>query len=150
MMEHKFQQYLYDSFSKLVEKHELIKSTEINEEGAYSIKYRSDAFVINLEKYYREFYVTLYKTDNPDEGVNLFNLLDFLNIISLNAPKSRFFEEEKDLDECYKKQFNYIADTIDENFAALNVFFKSENYELKMAEIERFMLNKYPKTFKRD
>jgi hypothetical protein len=148
-MAHKFQKYLYDSFLKLVEKYGFIKLTELNEEGAYSIEYRSDAFVIKLEKYFREFYVTLYKTGYPDNGVNLFNLLNYLNKASSDVAKSRFFEEEKDLDERYKKQFNYIADTIDENFAEINDFFKSENHESEMAEIDKFMINKYPNLFKR-
>jgi len=147
-MEQKSTKYLYESFLKLVEKYGFFKSTEFNEEGAYSIEYRSDTFVIKLQQYFQQFYVTLYKTGHPDNGVNLFNLLNYLNKDSSSLAKSRFFEEEKDLDERYKKQFNYVVDTIDENFSIINEFLKSGNYESKMAEIEKFMINKYPNTFK--
>jgi len=146
-MEHKFPKYLYDSFTKLVEKYGFAKSTELNEEGVYSIEYRSDTFTIKLEKYFREFYVALYKT-GTDKGVDLFNLLKYLNQTSAAVPEYKFFEEEKDLVECYKKQFNYIVDTIDSNFASIDDFFKSGNYELKMADIRKFMLNTYPNLFK--
>ncbi|GGA92042.1 hypothetical protein [Puia dinghuensis] len=148
-MDQKFLKYLYDSFTKLVEKYGFIKSTELNEEGVYSIEYSSDTFVIKLEKYRREFYVALYKTGYPDKGVNLFNLLSYLNQTSSDVPESNYFKEEKDLDECYKKQFNYISDTIYQNFDAINDFFKSGNHELKMVDIRKFMLSKYPELFKR-
>ncbi len=148
-MQHKFLPYLYDSFRKLVEKYGFIKSKELNEEGVYLIEYRSDTFVINLEKYRREFYVTLYKTGYPDNGVALFNLLGYLNQLSSDVPMYKSFQEEKDLDECYKKQLNYITNTINDNFAAINDFFKGGNYESEMAEIEKFMLNKHPNLFKK-
>lgn len=147
-MKNAFLPYLYDSFNKLVEKYGFSKSAELNEEGVYSIEYSSDAFVIKLEKYRREFYVALYKTGYPDKGVDLFNLLNYLNQTSSDVPKYKYFEEEQDLDERYKKQFNYISDIIDDNFAVINDFFKSGDYELKMADIRKFMLNKYPNLFK--
>ena len=77
-MEHRFIEYLYGTFSKLVEKYGFHKSTELIDEQSYSVEYRSNNFVIKLEKYRREFYVTLYKTGYADNGVNLFNLLSFL------------------------------------------------------------------------
>lgn len=148
-MEQKFLNDLYDSFTKLVEKYGFIKATELNEDGVYSIEYRSDTFVIKIEKYRREFYVALYKTGYPDKGVNLFNLLSYLNQTPSVVPESNYFREEKDLGECYKKQFNHISDTIYQNFDAINNFFKSGNYELKMIDIRKFMLSEFPELFKR-
>jgi hypothetical protein len=148
-MKHKFQTYLHDSFAKLVEKYGFTKSTELNEKEAYSIEYRSDTFVINLVQYWREFYVSVYKIGYPNKAVNLFNLLKFLNQASSSVPESNYFREEKDLADCYKKQFNYISDIIDESFIELNDFFKTGDYDSKMAEIEKYMINKYPDLFKR-
>jgi len=148
MMERKFPKYLYESFSRLIDKYGFIKSAEVKEENVYSIEYYSDVFVIKLEKYFREFYVSLFKTGYPDNGVNLFNLLNYLNTASSDTAKSKFFEEEKDLDERYKMQFNYIVDTIDENFPAINDFFNSGDYKTKMGEIRKFMIKKYPNLFK--
>src|SRR5882724_5917465 len=148
-MEYKFIKYLYDSFIKLVGKYGFSKLTELNEEGAYSIEYRSDTFVIKLEKYRREFYVALYKTGYPDNSVDLFNLLNYLNQASSDVPKFKSFEEEKDWDKCYKKQFNYIVDTIDDYFVVINNFFKNANIESEMEGIEKYMVKKYPNLFKR-
>ena len=148
-MEHRFIEYLYGTFSKLVEKYGFHKSTELIDEQSYSVEYRSNNFVIKLEKYRREFYVTLYKTGYSNKGVNLFNLLKFLKKASSDVPMSKYFKEEKDMEECYKKQLNYISNTIYDNFIAINDFFKSGNYESKLMDIEKFMLNKYPELFKR-
>ena len=148
-MNDKFVEYLYSSFTKLVERYGFSKLNELNDEQSYSIEYGSNTFVIKLEKYRREFYVALYKTGYPNNGVSLFNLLSYLNQTSLYVPMFKSFQEEKDLDECYKKQLNYISNTIYDNFAAINDFFKSGNYESKMADIDKFMLNKYPELFKK-
>lgn len=148
-MNNKIVKYLYSCFAKLVEKYGFSKSTEINEGQTYSIEYCSDAFVINIEKYFREFYVILYKTGySTNKGVNLFNLLSYLDQTSSDVPTSNPFREEKVLEEGYKKQLNYISAIIDENFAAINDFFKNGEYESKMADIRKFMVNKYPKLFK--
>jgi len=148
-MEYEFQKDLHSIFIKLIEKHGFIKSTELNAEGVYSIEYRSDIFVIRLEKYRREFYVALYKTGYPDNSVDLFNLLNYLNQASSDVPKFKSFEEEKDWDKCYKKQFNYIVDTIDDYFVVINNFFKNANIESEMEGIEKYMVKKYPNLFKR-
>jgi hypothetical protein len=127
-MKQKYLKYIYENFAKLVEKYGFVKSMELNEEGAYSIEYSNAAFMIKLEKYFMEFYVALYKT-GTDKGVNLFNLLNYLNKDSSDISESNYFKEEKDLEECYKKQFNYIVDTIDKNFVLINDFFTSGEYE---------------------
>jgi len=148
-MKHNFIKYIHNSFSKLVERHGLKKGSELNDGQSYSIEYLSDTFVIKIEKYRREFYGTLYKTGNIDREVNLFNLLYYLNQESSNVPKSNYFTDEGNLEECYRKQLNHISATIYENFEAINSFFSSENLDLKFADIEKFMLSKYPQLFNR-
>jgi len=78
-MEHSFIEHVNNSFSKLAEKHGLRKVNELNDGQSYYIEYLSNKFVIKIEKYRREFYTTLYKANNIDSGVNLFNLLCYLN-----------------------------------------------------------------------
>jgi hypothetical protein len=87
-MEHKFQTFLYDSFARLIEEHGFSKLKELNDEQAYFIEYCSNTFVIHLEKYRREFDITLYKTGYTDKRVNLFNLLSYLNQASSEVPSN--------------------------------------------------------------
>jgi len=42
---------------------------------------------------------------------------------------------------------NYISDMIYENFDIINDFFNDVDFDLRFAEIEKFMLNKYPNLF---
>jgi len=146
-MEHSFIEHVNNSFSKLAEKHGLRKVNELNDGQSYYIEYLSNKFVIKIEKYRREFYTTLYKANNIDSGVNLFNLLCYLNQESSNIPKSEYFTDDSNLEECYKKQMNYISDMIYENFDIINDFFNDVDFDLRFAEIEKFMLNKYPNLF---
>lgn len=149
-MKLRFIEYLHDSFQNLVDKYGFSKTNEINDESSYSVEYRSNTLVIKIEKYRREFYVTLYKTGNADKEINLFNLLSYLKRDSLNVPVSAYFEEEKDINECYRKQLNYLSAIIYDNFILIDDFFRSENYKSKMEDIKKGMLEKYPWLFKRD
>jgi hypothetical protein len=46
---------------------------------------------------------------HADEGIDLFNLLTYLNQSSNNIPISKYFEEEKDLSTRYRNQLDYLA-----------------------------------------
>jgi hypothetical protein len=148
-MEQNFLKYVYDCFAELVKKYGFSKENELNDGQSYSIEYRSNTFVIKLEKYRREFYATLYKTGNPDSEVNLFNLLHYLNQDSSNVPKSDYFVGEDDIEECYRKQLNHISATVYDNFTVINEFFSNRNFDSKFADIKKFILNKYPELFKK-
>jgi hypothetical protein len=74
-------------------------------------------------------------------------LLNYLNLPPSGVPESNYFKEEKDLDECYKKQLNFIANIIFENLTAINDFFEI-NYDSNMKELKKFILSKYPNLFK--
>ena len=74
-------------------------------------------------------------------------MLCYLNQESSNIPKSEYFTDDSNLEECYKKQMNYISDMIYENFDIINDFFNDVDFDLRFAEIEKFMLNKYPNLF---
>ena len=65
--EQRFQSYLYEKFSKFIEKYRFSKTNEPKDGQEYSIEYHSNTFVIKLQKYRREFEAAVYKSSNPDE-----------------------------------------------------------------------------------
>ncbi len=148
-MEQTFIKYIYEFFKKLIEVYGFKIKTELNEGQSYTIKYSSKDFVIKIEKYFREFYVSLYKVNESDNGVNLFNLLEYLKQGAADVPRSEYFRNEKDVEECYRKQLGYISSVIYENYASINDFFSSDNYELKVAELEKYWKNKHPELYKK-
>lgn len=147
-MKHEILKYLYEAFAKLEKNYGFQRSNEFNDEQSYSVEYSSDIFVIKLEKYRREFYSILFKTGHPDDAINLFNLLTFLDAGS-DPSTFNYFVEEKDLEENYYKQFKEISDIVDNNFVQINDFFKSKNYRSKLREIDKFMQNRNPNLFKK-
>lgn len=143
-----FIKYVYVYFSKPLEKYKFIKENEFTEGDSYSVEYKSDSFVIKIIKYRREFYLTLYKSENPKNEINLFNLLQYLNKTT-EIPKSNYFTDENEIDESYRKQLNYLSTCLYENFEEINVFFSNKSYESKVVDLENFMINKYPNLFKK-
>ncbi|HET9058204.1 MAG TPA: hypothetical protein VFN30_15270 [Chitinophagaceae bacterium] len=149
-MKPSFVKYIYEYFEKLIERFGLKKQNEQGDGQSYSVEYSSDIFVVRLEKYRREFYATLYKIGHSDDEINLFNLLQYLNKDATpKAPEAKYFPEESNIDECYRKQLRYITDVVCENFTELNDFFREGNYESKVKDIKRFMMEKYPELYKR-
>ncbi len=144
-----FANYIEQYFNPLIEKYNFSRRNELNDGQTYSVEYASTTFVIQLEKYRREFYVTLYKANQSNDKINLFNLLDYLSKPSLIAPAAEYFRDESNIEECYRKQLNHIATVIYDNLTELNNFFSSEDYDSKVAGLESFVLNKYPELFKR-
>lgn len=143
-----FIKHLNPYFEILISEYGFRKQNEINDGQSYSIEYNSDTFTIKVEKYRREFYVTVCKIGS-DKEINLFNLLGYLKRNSKDVPKSEYFTNEKNIDESYRKQFVHISDTIYDNFKVISDFFITGNYEAKIAEIEKYMQDKYPELFKR-
>ena len=125
-----------------------IKSMEWSEGRSYSIEYSSDCFVFKIDQYYREFYLSLYKPGKSGGTVDLYNLIDYLFQGSSVVVESKYFSEEETLNECYKKQFKYLADTVYSYYSAICDFFSAVDFESKMKDIDRFMINKYPNLFK--
>jgi len=85
-MEQDFQKYVYEFFLRLIEQYGFSKERELNDGLSYSIEFYSTTFVIKLEKYRTEFYPTLYKINDSNRELNLFNLLSYLNGNSANIP----------------------------------------------------------------
>lgn len=149
-MDQIFIKYINTFFKKLSDILGLTVKDEFNDGQSYYIEYSSKTFVIKIEKYFLEFYATLYKLDDPKKEINLFNLLDYLNRDSGSKPTSESFHKEKDIEECYKKQLNQISTLIYDNYTAINGFFNSEDYESKTTDLRNYIINKYPELFKRN
>lgn len=147
-MEQKFIKYINEFSQNLIDIGFSIK-TELNEEQSYMIEYSSGDFMIKIEKYYREFYATLYKTNKPDSEINLFNLLDYLKQSDKQVPKSEYFRNEKNIEECYRKQLAHISSVIYDNYELINDFFAEDNYELNMMRFEKYWRNKHPEFYKK-
>ena len=136
-----------ESFNKLINLYSFRLKQEINDGQTYSIDFSSKDFVIKVEKYFREFYVSLHKITDPDNGINLFNLLEYLKEGTVNVPKSEYFRKEKDIEECYKKQLNHISTVIYENYSLISDFFSNDDYEIKILEFEKYWKNKHPEFY---
>ncbi|MGK6353524.1 hypothetical protein [Parapedobacter sp. DT-150] len=147
-MEQSFIKYIYEFFKRLIEVYDFQKKRELSEGQSYMIEYGSNIFVIKIEKYFREFYISLYKVNRPDEEVNLFNLLEYLKQGDSDIPKSEYFPKEKDIQESYIQQLNHISSVIYENYDLINGFFIDNNYELRMAGFENYWKNKHPEFYK--
>lgn len=148
-MEQTIVKYIFEFFKNLIEVYGFKLKTELNEGQSYMIEYSSDDFVIKIEKYFREFYVTLYKTNKPESEINLFNLLDYLKHGDKQVPKSEYFQNEKDIKECYRKQFAHISSVIYDNYEVIDDFFREGKYELNLMEFEKYWKGKHPEFYKK-
>jgi hypothetical protein len=69
-MEQKILTHIHEFFGHLVDVYGFEIRTELNEGQSFMIEYSSIDFVIKIEKYFREFYATLYKIDKLDKEIN--------------------------------------------------------------------------------
>lgn len=148
-MEQFFIKYIYKFFSSIIEIYGFQKKRELNEGQSYMIEFSSNNFVIKIEKYFREFYALLYKINKPDYEINLFNLLEYLKQGDEKKFESNYFRNEKDIEECYKKQIDHISSVIYENYNLIGDFFNGEDYELNVVKFEKYWKNKHPEFYKK-
>ena len=148
IMEQNFVKYIHEFFEKLVEHFQFKIKKELIQEQSYVIEYISKNFVIKIEKYFREFYARLYEINDLNNEINLFNLLEYLNQGSINVFKSEYFRNEKNLEECYRKQLEHISSAAYTNFFLINDFFSQDKYKLKIADFEKYWKNKHPELYK--
>ncbi len=146
-MEQIFTKHINELFKKLIDTYGFKRKTDLNENESYMILFASEKIAIRIEKYFRELYTSLYKVDEPDFEVNLFNLLDYLIQDDEKVPQGEYFHREKDLEECYKKQLAYVSSVIDENYDLISDFFNADKYELRTAEFKKYWRNKHPEFY---
>lgn len=148
-MEQHFVKYIYEFFKRLIEIYGFHKRKELNEGQSYMIEFSSSNFVIRIEKYFREFYASLYKEGEQDYQINLFNLLEYLVQDDEKVPKSNYFRNENENDICYKKQIDHISSVLYKHYRLIDNFFNENNYELKVKEFERYWKGKHPEFYNR-
>lgn len=144
-----FVKYIHEFFEKLIDSHDFQIKKELNEGQSYMIEYSSRVCVIRIEKYFLEFYMTLYKINKPDGEIELFNLLDYLKRGDEQVPKSEYFRKEKDIEQRYRKQLAYMSSVIYDNYDLIIDFFNEDRYELNIIEFEKYWRNKHPEFYKK-
>ena len=147
-MEQTIVKYNYEFFKKLIEVYGFKMEKELIEEQSCKIEYSSDDFIIKIEKYFREFYLSLYKINKPESEINLFNLLDFLRQSDKFVPRSEYFHNEKNIEECYRKQFAHLSSIIYDNYELIIDFFREGKYESNEIEFEKYWKGKHPEFYK--
>ena len=140
--------HIHKSFEKLYEVYGFSVLNEINEDGYYMIEYGSADFTIEIERYRRELYASVYKTDKHKDGIGLHNLMDFLKQDSTDKSEANFFRKETNLDECYKKQVSYIVTILFDNYSLIKDFYKSDNFQLRYDEFVKYWKTKHPEFYK--
>lgn len=143
-----FEKYIGCFFEKLMKVYSFKIKSEINEGQTYMIEYSSTDFVIKIEKYFREFYVTLYKVNDESNEINLFNLLEFVKQKDLNISKSKYFPTGKNLEECYKVQLKYMSTVIYDHYDIIIDFFCNGNYKSRLAEFNKYWQDKHPELYR--
>jgi hypothetical protein len=140
--------YVCDYLSFLINEYEFFKGEEIFDDQSYSIELRSKTFVVNIEKYRREIYLTLAKPGFEENEINLFNLIHYLFQENNNISMSNYFSEIKDPAECYRKQIEHISTVLKNNYEIICHFFEIEDFQAQLEKINKFMLEQYPMIFK--
>ncbi|HOF16647.1 MAG TPA: hypothetical protein PLF32_02420 [Bacteroidales bacterium] len=139
-----------ECFSKYVIKYNLTYKDEFYDHESLWIEYQSKNFIIKIEKYRRDFYIILYKIGFCDDGINLFNLLRYLNInISEFEYYNETFDDIKALNDYYKERLNFISTALFSNFEIIDKFFIEKNYKSNLEKINNYMIKEYPNLFKR-
>lgn len=139
-----------ECFSKYVIKYNLTYKDEFYDHQSLCIEYQSENFIIKIEKYRRDFDIILYKIGFCDDGINLFNLLRYLNVnISEFEYYNEAFNDIKALNDYYKKRLNFISTALFSNFEIIDNFFIEKNYKSNLEKINNYMIKEYPNLFKR-
>jgi hypothetical protein len=138
------------SFRVFSEKYGFRRQNEVDDGQVYSVEYASISFIIKLEKYRYEIYATLRKADKANDEIELFNLLSYLAQPSLGAPKSKYFRYVLNYEKRYRKQLAHIVASIERYSTEIIMFFNSEDYAAKVADVRKFIINKNPKLFKQE
>jgi hypothetical protein len=136
-------------FGFLVSDYEFVKCREVEEDNTFFIEFGSTTVSLKLEKYRREIYVYLYKPTLPNNGINLFLLLQFLSKDTASKTESNYFTKILNSEENYKMQVQWIAMVLKSNIDKIIEFFLAPDIDEKIQEVNRYVMSKYPKLFLR-
>jgi hypothetical protein len=129
------------------EQYGFVKKSEKINNKVFEVVFRSKELIIRLEKYRREIYVYIANSSAPDEEVNLFTLLEYLNRNTGKHIKSNYFPNIENDDECYRLQIKWIVDAVTSNFNEINNFILSPDFKQKIDEVRLYIKEKYPDLF---
>jgi hypothetical protein len=140
-------QLLHETFKELELSHGFTIIEESDNGSGYVIKYQSRILALKLSLGHIKFSVALFRIESED-GVELFNLLDFLgcDISKRSSPEFSIFSKNPNEDQ--KQQLRTLGEVIYSNLDMINQFFNRPDINEKFAEIGQFMVNKYPNIFR--
>lgn len=134
-MDAPFIKYIYSFFNRLVELHGFKKKHELADGQCYMVEYSSENFVIKIEKYFREFYASVYQLNDLENEINLFNLLEYLK--QDDTPiQSEYYNKENDLDGCFRKQLDHISSTFFDNHHLIIGFYNDNTYKFDSGSLK--------------
>lgn len=148
-MKPNYLKYINEYFNLFIKTYGFVKQNEINDGDSYSVEFCCKTFIIKIEKYHREFYLYLCKSGYPEDEINIINLLNYMSKANSKVQKSTYFTDEKDVDECYRKQLKYLSDLVAENLLRIESFFRDEDYKSNFIDLNKYMIQEYPGLFKR-
>jgi hypothetical protein len=140
-------QYVCDYLSFLISKYGFSKGKEIYDDQSLSIEIRSNTFVVKIEKYRREIYITLFRPGYDENEIHLFNLIQYL--FQKDNVSSNYFSEIEDLAECYRRQIENSSTALKKYYEDIFHFFNVDDFRSQLEEVNRYMQERYPELYKR-
>jgi hypothetical protein len=134
--------FLINDF-KFIKKEESFEKTKL-----VSITFENPIMGIFLEVYFTEIYMHVYKCTYPEEKINIYNLLNFLNRDSKKCIKSKYFKNEKNKTKRIYLQIEWLSNLLKNNFDLIREFISDEHYYRHLSEITKYVLHQNPGLFK--
>lgn len=139
--------YLHKLFGRLLDVYGFKVRNELNIGQDYAVEFVTNSFVIKIEKYRCELYVTTYKEVDDDKEINLFNLLEYLRRGSAATIRSNYFREEGNVETRFKKQLDYVTSVFRENYDLIASFYSDANYYDEVDKFEKYWKKKHPELY---
>lgn len=150
-MKYLLDEYVQSYFRFLTEDYNFIESVSVSDGQAFQVEFCSKAVNVKIEKYRREIYVNLYKPSNPNNEMNLFVLLQFLHEkTDRKTIASNYFSDVNDIGECFRLQIQDVATALKSNIDDIMSFFLSEDFENKIYDVNRFVIDHHPELFPKE
>lgn len=145
-MQQKYINQVQISFNYLIADHGFLKGGEVNSGDIYFSVYESLSFCVKVEKYRKDFYITLFRPAMPELEIELFNLLSFLSRKGEKTLKSISRDKGKDP---IRKQVTTLAGTLLSNLEIIRLFFMDSSFEERVDELRSELIKMNPDLFKR-
>jgi hypothetical protein len=148
---YKIQEYVNKYFNFLIKELGFRKKEEnLDDSEFFNVTFANSLMGVTIEKYRREIYMHIFKCTNPEEKVNIYNLINYLNKDTKEYQKSKYFKKEYNLEKCFQLQIEWLTDLLKRNFPIIVKFISDDQYDQNLAEITKYVINKHPELFKRE